>query len=219
MPWDAAAMHIRTLATLCSTLALTACSKSEPPAAPPAATPVVEAPAPPVNDAGTALLPVATATPQERAPQEIAKFKGSIVGELQKAVAAQGAAGAISVCGDAAAKARDAMTTPELAIGRTSSKLRNPGNVAPAWVAPALAQLEKAAPAERKPITLKQPDGTLGYVEPLVIVPLCLQCHGAALADDVKAALKAKYPGDTATGYAEGDVRGVVWVALKPTGG
>lgn len=213
MPWNAAVMRTQTLASFCSVLVLAACSKAEP--APPAVAP----PAPQVMDAGTALLPVATATLEERAPQAIAKFKGSIVGELQKAVAAQGAAGAISVCGDAAAQARDAMTAPDLAIGRTSSKLRNPANVAPAWVAPALAQLEKAAPAERKPITLKQPDGTLGYVEPLVIAPLCLQCHGATLADDVKAALAAKYPADQATGYAEGDLRGVVWVEIKPAGG
>ena len=122
------------------------------------------------------------------------------------------------MCGAAAARAKEGLTKPDLTIGRTSSKLRNPANTAPAWTAEVLAALEKAPADARKPATVALPDGGLGYAEPLVIAPLCTQCHGATLADDVKAALAAKYPADQATGYAVGDLRGLVWVEIK-TGG
>lgn len=173
-----------------------------PPVAPPASTPPAASTAPP-------------ATPTERARGAVAKLKGTLVGELQKQIAAAGPAGAIGVCGEAAARIRTEVSSPDLQIGRTSSKLRNPANTAPAWVAPLLAELESAPADKRGPREVKLPNGGLGYVEPLVTQPLCLACHGPTLAPDVKAAVAAKYPQDKAIGYREGDVRGLVWVELK----
>jgi hypothetical protein len=37
---------------------------------------------------------------------------------------------------------------------------------------------------------------------------VCLKCHGADIAADVKAKLQEAYPDDKATGYKPGDVRG-----------
>jgi hypothetical protein len=37
---------------------------------------------------------------------------------------------------------------------------------------------------------------------------LCLQCHGKALAPPVAEKLAELYPGDKATGYEQGDLRG-----------
>jgi hypothetical protein len=51
-----------------------------------------------------------------------------------------------------------------------------------------------------------------GYVEPIGIKPLCLACHGEALAPDVAARIGELYPKDRATGFTEGDLRGVFWV-------
>jgi hypothetical protein len=38
---------------------------------------------------------------------------------------------------------------------------------------------------------------------------MCLACHGDAPAEDVRAVLMEYYPGDLATGFAEGDLRGL----------
>ena len=49
------------------------------------------------------------------------------------------------------------------------------------------------------------------------VEPMCLACHGKALADDTRAALQRLYPGDGATGFSAGDLRGALWVEV-PTG-
>jgi hypothetical protein len=63
------------------------------------------------------------------------------------------------------------------------------------------------------------PDGRTAYAEPIVIQDLCLACHGAEVAPDVKAALAEKYPTDAATGYVVGDLRGLAWVELPARSG
>ncbi len=159
--------------------------------------------------------PAATPTTQvERARAAVGKLKGALVGALTKSIEAGGPASAIGVCGDIVPRVRGEVSTADLKIGRTSSKLRNPTNTAPTWVAPHLADLEAAAADKRGPREVKLPDGGLGYVEPLVTAPLCLACHGPTLAPDVKAAIAAKYPQDKAVGFKEGDLRGVVWVEI-----
>ncbi len=58
-------------------------------------------------------------------------------------------------------------------------------------------------------------DGSIGYVEPIYVQPLCLKCHG----DDIPAPVQAKvtelYPTDAATGFASGDFRGLFWVRIS----
>jgi mono/diheme cytochrome c family protein len=53
----------------------------------------------------------------------------------------------------------------------------------------------------------------VGVLQPLATGALCTSCHGTAerVPDDVKAFLRAAYPGDNAFGFAEGDLRGFVW--------
>jgi hypothetical protein len=41
---------------------------------------------------------------------------------------------------------------------------------------------------------------------------LCLVCHGETLAPEIAAQIAAQYPEDQATGFADGDLRGVFWV-------
>ncbi|MCC7109199.1 MAG: DUF3365 domain-containing protein [Deltaproteobacteria bacterium] len=178
---------------------------AEPPKPAPAATPPAQ-PAPPA---------AAPTTPVERARIAVAKLKGSLLTELKKQLDAGGPAKAINVCGDMTTRIRGEVSNAELQIGRTSSKLRNPKNTAPAWVAPLLAELEAAPADKRGPREVKLPDGGLGYVEPLNTAPLCLACHGAPLAPEVQAAIAAKYPADKAVGFKEGDLRGLVWVEVK----
>ena len=56
-------------------------------------------------------------------------------------------------------------------------------------------------------------DDRSGYVEPIVLQPLCLTCHGDSLAPEVAARIQDLYPQDRAVGYEVGDLRGVFWAA------
>jgi hypothetical protein len=63
----------------------------------------------------------------------------------------------------------------------------------------------------------RTPAGPVARVlKPIAIEPLCLSCHGdpASMKDDVKAALKQRYPADKATGYQIGDLRGALWAEV-----
>ncbi|MCC7069743.1 MAG: AgmX/PglI C-terminal domain-containing protein [Deltaproteobacteria bacterium] len=169
---------------------------------------VAQAPAP--------QAPAAASPSRARAAAAVAKLKGSLVSELQKQIAAGGPASAVGTCGEVAARVAAEQQGPELRLGRTSSRLRNPANVAPAWVAPLLAELEAAPKDKRGPREVLLEGGRFGYVEPLVTAPFCLACHGEALAPEVTAALAKKYPLDKAVGFREGELRGVAWVELGP---
>ena len=52
----------------------------------------------------------------------------------------------------------------------------------------------------------------MGYVEPIMVQPMCLVCHGEALQPGVAAQIDERYPEDRATGFKAGDFRGVFWV-------
>ncbi len=93
-----------------------------------------------------------------------------------------------------------------LSIGRTSHRLRNPGNLAPGWAKPAVNEIVDTA------WFAEGPAGELGAILPIKLAAPCLACHGPAdgLNEDVRSALAESYPDDQATGFAEGDLRGMV---------
>jgi Protein of unknown function (DUF3365) len=145
----------------------------------------------------------------------VAELKRSLVGALQGALA-NGAPTAITACHEmapaiAAALARDGVT-----VGRTTRKPRNPANAARGWQADALTEIERqrAAHTTNTAYARRLPDGRIGYAEPLIVQELCLTCHGANVAPEIKSVLAARYPDDTALGYAVGDLRGIAWVEL-----
>jgi len=134
-----------------------------------------------------------------------------LLATLTQEIAAKGPAGAIAVCREAAPRLAIAVSTREgVQIARTSDRLRNPGNVAPEWAAGALQKKPE------QPTYLQGPEGQLGALFPIRIQENCLACHGAAnaIAPEVKAQLAALYTGDSATGYAVGDLRGWFWVEV-----
>jgi hypothetical protein len=96
-------------------------------------------------------------------------------------------------------------------VGRASHRLRNPANVPPEWVAPIL-DAYVASSADRAPRAVPLADGRWGYVEPILLQPPCLACHGETLAPDVASRIAALYPDDRATGFRVGDLRGVFWI-------
>ena len=142
----------------------------------------------------------------------LAPFKRELQQAL-KAGLAEGPAEAITACRLRAPEIASSLSQGGLRVGRTSHRLRNPANEAPGWVRPVL-DAYRADPADRAPRSIALDDGREGYVEPIVLQPLCLTCHGATLAPEVAGRIEALYPEDRATGFEIGDLRGVFWVEL-----
>lgn len=118
---------------------------------------------------------------------------------------------AIGACRVQAPEIAKALSQDGISLGRTSHRLRNPANSPPEWVSPILGAYVDDS-ADRAPRVVPLPDNRFGYVEPIVIQPLCLTCHGEDLAPDVAARINELYPEDHATEFNDGDFRGVFWV-------
>lgn len=107
-----------------------------------------------------------------------------------------------------------------LDLKRTTLRWRNPANAPDPWeerILDYLARLERNAPDSIPgELTARGPEGTLRYYRVLRTAPMCLNCHGAipAMAPDVRESIRELYPDDRATGYQEGEVRGVVRVEI-----
>src|SRR5690606_27568973 len=127
------------------------------------------------------------------------------------AMQAGGAPGAVSVCRDEAPRlAREVAEKHRVRLGRTSFRLRNPDNRPPAWADAAVEQRTET------PQHLLGPGGELGVLSPIRLQPLCVTCHGAPESIDpaVRDVLAKSYPGDEATGFAPGELRGWFWVEV-----
>lgn len=103
-----------------------------------------------------------------------------------------------------------------LSVGRTSLKLRSPKNAPPTWTKPYLEKYAGLKPTELPKHEIVQlGKGHFGYLEPIFVEPICLNCHGSHLSSDVQKAIHQDYPDDQAVGFNAGDFRGFLWVELK----
>lgn len=123
---------------------------------------------------------------------------------------AEGPEEAIAACRVKAPEIASRLSRDGVRVGRASHRLRNPSNTAPEWVAPILNAYAND-PSDRAPRSVSLGDERSGYVEPIVVQPLCLTCHGANLAPDFASRIRELYPEDRAVGYETGDLRGVFW--------
>ena len=157
-------------------------------------------------------------TETQKAQQELVltatnALVSEMMGELMAALDAGDAAAAISVCRDKAPSVAIHVSDQYgVKIGRTSHKLRNPANVAPAW---ADAYIEDLV---ADPTYLAGPSGEMGALLPIQLKADCQMCHGSAemIDNDIRAAIAEHYPEDLALGFAEGELRGWFWVEAPP---
>lgn len=112
-------------------------------------------------------------------------------------------------------------TLPEgVRLKRTSLKFRNPENAPDATDIDALEHFPRVLNAEGElpPYLIRyvDTDQEYRYYQPLIIGKLCLNCHGHLdqMEREVIASLQDNYPQDMATGYREGDFRGLVRVSI-----
>lgn len=154
------------------------------------------------------------AAAETRARAALAPFKASLKEALTSALA-EGPEKAVEACAQKAPALAQAASKDGVVVGRTSTRLRNPANAAPAWVVPLLAELatEKSGSEAKRTVALG--GGRYGYAEAIWIQPPCLACHGTAVAPTVASAL-SRYPTDQAKGYALGELRGVFYAEISP---
>ena len=149
---------------------------------------------------------------RDRATAARAAVFAALMHELPAAMQSGGPAGAIGVCAERApAMTASIADRTGVRVGRTSWKLRNPANTGPAW-----ARLRTLAAHPEQPVVLADRAGRLGVLSPIRVMASCLACHGGAEMIDgaTRAALAERYPQDSATGFAEGDLRGWFWMEV-----
>ncbi len=146
----------------------------------------------------------------------------TLVTRITRSLKDSGPQGAMSVCAwQARALADEVGERQGVTVKRTSLRLRNPANGPDAYETELLAGFAARAregdlPDESLDERRENGRTVYRYSKPLVVGPLCLVCHGRAgeIPADVRKMLEERYPEDAATGYAEGELRGIVSVVI-----
>jgi hypothetical protein len=157
--------------------------------------------------------PARLAAGVQAADAAISALQRQLAGRLLEELRQGGPVRALSVCREEApALTAQTARTQGVRIGRTSHRLRNPGNVAPTWTEPFVAGAAGRKAASVQPVVVDLGD-RVGVLRPIATLGVCLQCHGPAtrLAPEVRESLAAAYPEDRAVGFTEGDLRGFAW--------
>jgi len=145
-----------------------------------------------------------------RGAELLKPFKEKLQAALREGMS-HGPDEAIGVCRRKAPEIARSLETNGVRMGRTSQRLRNPANTAPAWVGPILEEYVDG-PGEPAPRTVPLPDGRQGYTEPIFVASVCLTCHGENVAPEIARRIAEHYPNDRAVGFRQGDFRGLFWV-------
>jgi len=130
--------------------------------------------------------------------------------ELERA----GPAEAVAVCRDSAQMmTADVVAETGNPVGRTSHRLRNPGNAPRPWAEPIVAAVDSGTLAADVKTVLVDLGDRVGVLQPIPTGAICLRCHGDpdSLGADLTAIVREAYPEDHAVGFAEGELRGFFW--------
>jgi len=149
--------------------------------------------------------------------QDIAKQVSVVMtSALTKSISDGGVGKAAQYCSYIAIPMIDTLAVQHgVSIRRTSTLLRNAKDNAPTGrESEVLAeyQKQKAEGRELKPLVESVDPHTVAYYQPIIVQPLCLNCHGElgnTLTEENYAFIKYLYPNDKAIGYALEDLRGI----------
>jgi hypothetical protein len=153
----------------------------------------------------------------------IKDFAGALQSELKSAMQAGGPVAAIGVCNSQALPISEKVANEHgMALSRVSLKNRNPANAPNAWQLTVLNEFEKmkALGQDVGSLTWSSTANVDGgkefrFMKAIPTGTVCLQCHGRDISPDVSQILAGLYPGDRATGYDEGDIRGAFVVTRR----
>jgi len=141
----------------------------------------------------------------------------ALSGRLLEAISTDGHVAAIGICSMEAKDLLDGVADAQgVLIRRVTDRPRNPANQADArdLEVMELMGIMLGQGSVPEPVV----DGRVVRLPIRIAMPLCLTCHGdpsAEIAVDTLAAIRERYPNDTATGYREGDLRGL-WRVEMP---
>jgi len=154
----------------------------------------------------------------ERAHAATDEIKSNFRTILKQELSKGGPAKALPACKVEAPKitAKSSGRAEVIAVGRTSHRIRNPANTPPEWVKPYLDKFTAAKPSEiPKHVLVELNHRHYGYLEPIFVEPICLNCHGKDLGKDLREAIRKDYPGDKAVGFNVGEFRGLLWLEMN----
>ena len=152
----------------------------------------------------------------EKAKAAIGIFAAALQAELKLAMKEGGPVNAIGVCNTKAPPITQAIAMEQgLKLSRVSLRNRNPANAPEDWQMAVLQSFENRKDEGEDPASLSwheiaNVDGRqqFRFMKAIPTAPLCLQCHGSAITQEVEARLNELYPQDQATGFEAGDIRG-----------
>jgi hypothetical protein len=140
------------------------------------------------------------------------QFQTQLLVKLKSTIEADGTAAAISVCKTASPDMEKQMSAQGWTVRRVSDRPRNPDHAPDPFESRILAQWVKDMQAGKKLEPVSEVEaGEFRVMRPIVIeADLCMRCHGMPEQMDAAAAkeIAKQYPGDKATGYHMGDLRG-----------
>ena len=149
----------------------------------------------------------------EKGAKLLAPFKQGLQQALISGLA-NGHTEAVDACKLMAPSIAESLSIEGVVVGRSSDQLRNPLNSSPGWVVPILQRYSNNK-SDIHPVTVSLESHRSGYVEPIIVKPLCMTCHGDNIEPGLSAHIARLYPDDQATGYLVGDLRGVFWIEFS----
>ena len=168
---------------------------------------------------GLALAACTTVNTEERTNASRATVKQmatKMQGAMKGAMKSGGPIKAIDVCRVKAPKMA-AMISKEKGwdIGRTSLKVRNPGNRPDAWELKVLQDFEKrkqnggdTSKMEYTEVVTEAGSKYFRYMKAIPTAAPCLTCHASKIDKKLEARINSLYPEDKARGFKVGDIRG-----------
>lgn len=141
-------------------------------------------------------------------------------GEVKAKMKEGGVAKAVPYCNAHANNLTEEIANKfNVSIKRTSEKLRNTDNKPTTEEQAFLESFKEllAQGSKPKPVVEKDQNGKPHFYAPIIVKKKCLACHGVleeTLKKESDSIIKHLYPKDKATGYKEGDLRGIWSIAF-----
>ncbi len=152
----------------------------------------------------------------KQARSQVKVVAGELKLRVAKEVQERGAENVLGSCRLQAAGITDRLSVHSgWEIRRTGMRVRNPDNAPDPWEAEVLElfrrrQAEGVDLQEYEFAKVVNMDGkrVFRYMKPIVMQEFCMTCHGDDIPPAVRAAIAGAYPGDRATGFRPGELRG-----------
>ncbi|HQF41617.1 MAG TPA: DUF3365 domain-containing protein [Ignavibacteriaceae bacterium] len=151
------------------------------------------------------------------------EFSESLKNILVKEIRTNGIVSAVNVCSDTAQiLTNDYGVSKGIYIKRVTFKNRNQNSIPDEYESKALKYFEELKSSGKldettEYIEIEETNGIkkIRYLKPIIIQPLCLNCHGSTedINQNVKNVLNTRYPDDKATEYQTDDLRGAVSIS------